>query len=61
MDVVHLDQKQLATRWAVSEATLAPDIVAAMLDESLPDHVTLFDLASGTPLLREDQRAFLRP
>jgi len=34
----------------VNLTTLAPDIVAAILDESLPDHVTLFDLASGTPL-----------
>jgi hypothetical protein len=39
--------------------TLAPDIVAAILDESLPDHVTLFDLASGTPLLWDEQRALL--
>ena len=36
--------------------TLAPDIVAAILDETLPDHVTLFDLASGTPLLWDEQR-----
>lgn len=33
----------------VNLTTLAPDIVAAILDETLPDHVTLFDLASGTP------------
>ena len=44
----------------VNLTTLAPDIVAAILDETLPDHVTLFDLASGTPLLWEDQRALLR-
>ena len=44
----------------VNLATLAPDIVAAILDETLPDHVTLFDLASGTPLLWDDQRALLR-
>lgn len=43
----------------VNLTTLAPDIVAAILDESLPDHVTLFDLASGTPLLWDDQRALL--
>jgi hypothetical protein len=36
--------------------TLAPDIVAAILDEALPPEVTLFDLAAGTPLLREEQR-----
>ena len=40
----------------VNLTTLAPDIVAAILDESLPDHVTLFDLASGTPLLWDEQR-----
>ena len=44
----------------VNLTTLAPDIVAASLDETLPDHVTLFDLASGTPLLWDDQRALLR-
>lgn len=44
----------------VNLTTLAPDIVAAILDETLPDHVTLFDLASGTPLLWEEQRALLR-
>ena len=43
----------------VNLTTLAPDIVAAILDESLPDHVTLFDLASGTPLLWNEQRALL--
>ena len=44
----------------VNLTTLAPDIVAAILDETLPDHVTLFDLASGTPLLWDDQHALLR-
>ena len=43
----------------VNLTTLAPDIVAAILDETLPDQVTLFDLASGTPLLWEEQRALL--
>lgn len=43
----------------VNLTTLAPDIVAAILDESLPDHITLFDLASGTPLLWDEQRALL--
>ncbi len=43
----------------VNLTTLAPDIVAAILDESLPDHVTLFDLASGTPLLWDGQRALI--
>ncbi len=40
--------------------TLAPDIVAAILDETLPNHVTLFGLASGTPLLWDEQRALLQ-
>ncbi len=43
----------------VNLTTLAPDIVAAILNESLPDHVTLFDLASGTPLLWDEQRILL--
>ena len=44
----------------VNLTTLAPDIVASILDESLPDHVTLFDLASGTPLLWDEQRELCR-
>ncbi|MEW5890741.1 MAG: hypothetical protein AB1768_17270 [Pseudomonadota bacterium] len=44
----------------VNLTTLAPDIVAAILDETLPPEVTLFDLASGTPLLWEEQRAQAR-
>ena len=43
----------------VNLTTLAPDIVAAVLDETLPPEVTLFDLASGTPLLWEEQRAII--
>jgi hypothetical protein len=39
----------------VNLATLAPDIVAAILDETLPSEVTLFELAAGTPLLWEGQ------
>ncbi len=35
---------------------LAPDIVAAILDDTLPDHVTLFDLAVDPPRLWEEQR-----
>jgi len=31
------------------------DIVAAILDETLPSDVTLFDLAAGTPLLWSEQ------
>ena len=44
----------------VNLTTLAPDIVAAILDDTLPNHVTLFDLASGTPLVWEEQRARMR-
>ena len=40
----------------VNLTTLAPDIVAAILDETLPSEATLFDLAAGTPLLWEEQR-----
>jgi hypothetical protein len=43
----------------VNLTTLAPDIVVAILDEALPPQVTLFDLASGTPLLWEEQRAII--
>lgn len=45
----------------VNLTTLAPDIVAAILDDTLLDPITLFDLASGTPLLWEEQRAILDP
>jgi hypothetical protein len=44
----------------VNLTTLAPDIVAAILDDAMPDHVTLFDLAVDPPALWEDQRARLR-
>jgi hypothetical protein len=39
----------------VNLTTLAPDIVAAILDETLPPEVMLFDLAAGTPALRGEQ------
>jgi hypothetical protein len=39
----------------VNLTTLAPDIVAAILDETLPEEVTLFDVAAGTPLVWEEQ------
>jgi hypothetical protein len=35
---------------------LAPDIVAAILDEALPDGVQLLSLAINPPMLWEDQR-----
>jgi hypothetical protein len=37
------------------QSTLAPDLIAAILDETLPPEVTLFDLAAGTPVLWEEQ------
>ena len=40
----------------VNLTTLAPDIVAAILDDSLPNHITLFDLAVDPPALWEEQR-----
>lgn len=43
----------------VNLTTLAPDIVAAILDEAIPDHVTLVDLASNTPFLWDDQSKLL--
>lgn len=40
----------------VNLTTLAPDIVTAILDETLPENVSLFDLAVDTPLSWEEQR-----
>lgn len=40
----------------VNLTTLAPDIVAAILDDAMPNHVTLFDLAVDPPALWDDQR-----
>ena len=39
----------------VNLTTLAPDIVAAILNETLPEEVTLFNLAAGTPVVWEEQ------
>jgi hypothetical protein len=56
--------KEIARREGVDDSyvsrminltTLAPDIVAAILDETLPSEVTLFELAAGTPVLWEEQ------
>ena len=44
----------------VNLTTLAPDIVAAILDDTMPNHVTLFDLAVDPPALWEEQRERLR-
>lgn len=40
----------------VNLTTLAPEIQAAILDETLPDTVSLFDLAINTPLSWDQQR-----
>jgi len=40
----------------VNLTTLAPDIVAAILDDAMPNHVTLFDLAVDPPVLWDEQR-----
>jgi hypothetical protein len=40
----------------VNLTTLAPDIVAAILDETLPEEVTLFELAAGMPAGWEEQQ-----
>ncbi len=40
----------------VNLPTLAPDIVAAILDETVPSVVTLFGLAVHPPALWEEQR-----
>lgn len=40
----------------VNLTTLAPDIQATILDETLPEEVTLFDLAIDTPLCWQTQR-----
>jgi len=36
--------------------TLAPDIVATILDDRLLNHVTLFDLAVDSPALWDEQQ-----
>ena len=45
----------------VNLTTLAPDIVAAILDDTLPSNVTLFDVAVDPPALWEDQRLIFFP
>jgi hypothetical protein len=40
----------------VNMTTLAPDIQAAILDETLPEEIVLFDLAIDTPLCWQAQR-----
>jgi hypothetical protein len=40
----------------VNLTTLSPDIVAAILDDALPNEITLFDLAVDPPAVWEEQR-----
>lgn len=40
----------------VNLTALAPEIVAAILDDTLPDHIILFDLAVDPPALWDEQR-----
>ena len=40
----------------INLTTLAPDIVAAILAETLPPDLTLFDLAVDPPSVWEEQR-----
>ena len=56
--------KEIATREGIDNSyvsrmvnltTPALDIVAAILDDALPNHLTLFDLAVDPPALWEDQ------
>ncbi len=57
--------KEIATREGIDNSyvsrmvnltTLAPDIVVAILDDALPNHITLFDLAVDPPVLWDGQR-----
>lgn len=52
--------REIATKDQVDSSyvcrTLAPKIVAAILDETVPPDVTLFDLAVDPPALWEEQR-----
>ena len=41
----------------VNLTMLAPDIVAAFLDETLRSDLTMFDLAVGPPALWEEQQS----
>lgn len=43
----------------VNLTSLAPDIVAAVLDDTLPSHITLFNIAVDPPALWEEQRLIL--
>jgi len=40
----------------INLTTLAPELVEAILDDDVPDHVTLFDLAVDTAVFWNEQR-----
>ena len=40
----------------VNLTTLAPNVVAAILDDTFPNHITLFDLTVDPPALWDEQR-----
>ena len=44
----------------VNLTTLAPDIVEAILMNTIPDHLTLFDLAVDPPSLWDEQRTRIK-
>ncbi len=57
--------KEIAERWKLDNSymsrmadltALAPDIVAGILDDSLPNQITLFDLGVDPSALWEEQR-----
>jgi hypothetical protein len=39
--------------------TLAPDLVAAILDDDLPDQIRLFDFSAMDPVIWDEQRALV--
>lgn len=49
-----LDERYI--RRMVKLTSLAPNIVAAILDDDLPSGITLFDFSEDVPLLWEEQR-----
>ena len=49
-----LDERYV--RRLVKLTSLPPDIIAAILNDSLPNHITLLNLAVDPPALWEDQR-----
>jgi site-specific DNA recombinase len=48
-------------RTALTFAFLAPDIVEAIIDGTIPAHLTLTDIGRGLPMLWTEQRRMVRP